>query len=49
MEGDINRMNTARIPKQILHYQPRGQISFEHPMNRREENMGLEQVPWLNT
>jgi len=24
----MNRMNTGRIPKQILHYQPRGERSI---------------------
>jgi len=35
----MNRMNTGRIPWQILCYQPRGQKSVGHPMKRWEENM----------
>jgi hypothetical protein len=35
----MNRMNTGRIPKQISHYQPRGQISIRYPVKRWKENV----------
>jgi hypothetical protein len=37
----VKRMNTGRIPKQILHYELRGQRQFGRPVKRWEENMRL--------
>jgi hypothetical protein len=35
-EEEVNRMNTGKIPKQILHYQPREQSSVRCPMKRKK-------------
>jgi hypothetical protein len=45
----INRMNTGRIPKQILHYQPREQRTIVSPMKRWEESIRSLQATWPHT
>jgi hypothetical protein len=45
----MNRMNTGRIPKQILRQQTKGQRSMERPMKRWEENIRPQQATCPNT
>jgi hypothetical protein len=44
----MNRMNTRRMPKQILRYQPRGQRTMGLRVNRWEGNMRPQQATWPN-
>jgi len=47
MQHEI-RMNTGRIPEQILYYQRRGQGPIRHPVKRWEESVSLLQATWPN-
>jgi hypothetical protein len=45
----INRINTGSIPKQVLHYWPRGQRSIRCPVKRWEENTKPKEAIWSDT
>jgi hypothetical protein len=42
---EVNRMDTRRIPKQILRNQPKGQRSIAHPMMTWDEKKDRDRPP----